>query len=64
MPSPDGSLCLILGWNQNDDPSAWLACSTPEEAQQFIHSRLPHLQIPARSCLAASPASHSNRVLR
>lgn len=64
LPSPDGSLCFILGWNVNDNPKEWLQCSTPAECQRFLHARLPYFNIPEEAAwkLRSVPPQTSMRV--
>lgn len=64
LPSPDGSLCFILGWEHGVEPKEWLACSTPAEAKAFIDARMPHFRIPEEAAwtLRSTPVQSSMQV--
>ncbi|CAI6000804.1 unnamed protein product [Closterium sp. NIES-64] len=46
MPQVGGEMCLVWGWKSTDPPLDWLSLASPAAAKQYLHERLPWLDVP------------------
>ncbi|CAI6000809.1 unnamed protein product [Closterium sp. NIES-64] len=46
MPQVGGEMCLVWGWKSTDPPLDWLSLASPAAAKQYLHERLPCLDVP------------------